>query len=430
VNLLYSAVYALLLIATSPFWLVQMLRSGKYRAGLAERLGRVPGRLKAPPEQSVWAHAVSVGEVLAISGVIGVLRSNYPSLPVFVSTTTLAGQKLARERFGAENVFYFPLDLGFAIRPYLQRLRPKLVIVAETEFWPNFLRLARNSGARIAIVNSRISDRSYPGYLRFRPLLRHVLQNVDIFLAQSQADASRLVAIGALADRVEVSGNLKFEVATPKQTDFVGLLKSVLPAQQPVLVCGSTVEGEEEALLSVFREVLQRHPTALMVIAPRHPERFGAVAGVIAGSGIKYRRRSSWDGHGELQGSILLLDTIGELAALYSVAAIAFVGGSLAPRGGHNILEPAQFGKAIIVGPHFENFREIIHIFRAASAVEIAEAGDLAATFLRLLENEAARIQLGQNAMRVMQENRGSTERTLRALKPFLEAPIAEWAMR
>lgn len=430
VNLLYSAAYVLLLLVTSPFWLVQMLRKGKYRAGLAERLGRVPARLKASAEQSVWTHAVSVGEVLAISGIIGALKSDHPGLPVFVSTTTLAAQKLARERFGAENVFYFPLDLGFAIRPYLQRLRPKLIIIAETEFWPNFLRLAHNSGARIAVVNSRISDRSYPGYLRFRPLLHHVLQKVDIFLAQSPADASRLVAIGAAADRVEVSGNLKFEVNTPKQTDLVGSLRKALTPNQPVLVCGSTVEREEEALLSAFQEILQRHPAALMVIAPRHPERFGAVADVIASSGISCRRRSLWNGDGNLQGSILLLDTIGELAALYSVATIAFVGGSLAPRGGHNILEPAQFGKAIVIGPHFENFREIIHIFRAEDAVEIVEEGNLAVRFLGLLENDARRMQLEQNAMRVMEENRGSTQRTLTALKPFLETTIAEWAAR
>jgi len=260
--------------------------------------------------------------------------------------------------------------------------------------------------------------------------LQHVLQKVDIFLAQSPVDASRLVAIGADAGRVEVSGNLKFEVNTPKQTDFVSSLRKALSPDQPVLVCGSTVEREEEALLSAFQEILQRHPTALMVIAPRHPERFGAVAELIGGSGIRYWRRSSWNGNSDLQGSILLLDTIGELAALYSVATIAFVGGSLAPRGGHNILEPAQFGKAIVIGPHFENFREIIHIFRAADAVEIVEEGDLTSTFFRLLENDGARMQLGQNAMRVMEENRGSTERTLSALKHFLEAPIAEWATR
>ena len=181
---LYTAAYALLLILTSPFWLLQMLRKGKYRAGLAERLGRVPRRLHtAPNGQSIWVHAVSVGEVLAVAGLIRELRSRYPELPVFISTTTLAGQKLARERFCEQSVFYFPLDLGFAIRPYLQALRPKMIVIAETEFWPNFIRLAHESGASIAVVNSRISDRSFPGYKRFKRWLRPVLSSIDIFLA-------------------------------------------------------------------------------------------------------------------------------------------------------------------------------------------------------------------------------------------------------
>src|SRR5215469_3718428 len=203
-----------------------MLRKGKYRAGLSERFGRVPQRLQLVPEkQSIWVHAVSVGEVLAVAGVIRELRSRYPEFPVYVSTTTLAGQKLARERFDERNVFYFPLDLGFAIRAYLQALRPKLIIVAETEFWPNFIRLAHEAGASLAVVNSRISDGSFPGYKRFRRWLRPILSSIDIFLAQGTADRVRLITIGAPAERVQMSGNLKFEIAAPKESNLTADLR-------------------------------------------------------------------------------------------------------------------------------------------------------------------------------------------------------------
>src|SRR5579864_1433683 len=211
---LYSVVAAVGLLLSSPWWLLRMLTSGKYRAGLDERLGRFPARLKyqARRGQGIWIHAVSVGEVLAVSALVHELRELYPDHRIVISTTTQAGHQIARNRYGPENVFYFPIDLGFAIRPYLRRLHPQLVIMAETEFWPNFLHLARKSGANIAVVNARISNRSLPGYRRWRTLLSPVLQNIDVFLAQSEEDRERLIAIGAPAERVQVSGNLKFDV--------------------------------------------------------------------------------------------------------------------------------------------------------------------------------------------------------------------------
>jgi 3-deoxy-D-manno-octulosonic-acid transferase len=420
VSPLYSVAYALLLVITCPFWLLQMLRKGKYRAGLAERLGRVPRRLHiASDRQSIWIHAVSVGEVLAIAGLARELRARYPELSVYVSTTTLAGQSLARERFGEQNVFYFPLDLPFAIRPYLQALRPKLIVIAETEFWPNFIHLAHQAGASIAIVNSRISDRSFPGYKRFRRWLQPVLTSIDIFLAQSAADRDRLIAIGAPVDRVQVSGNLKFEIAVPRESSLIGDLRRAISVSTPVLVCGSTVDGEEEILLRTFRQVLRQFPQALMVLAPRHPERFEAVAQLVAASGMSFWRRSGWRG-APLSGGVFLLDSIGELAALYSLAMVAFVGGSLVPRGGHNILEPAQFGRAILVGTHTENFREIIQIFSAAEAVKIATTENLEQVLLNLLQDVFQREQLGNNARLVMQANQGSTARTLAAIGSLL----------
>ena len=241
-----------------------MLRHGKYRRGFAERLGRVPGRLFTKTRGSViWVHAVSVGEVLAVGGLFEEMRRALPDHRIVVTTTTDAGQALARRRFGEENVFYFPMDLAVTIRPYLRALRPKLVVLAETEFWPNFLREVHASGARIAVVNARISDRSWPRYRRFRWALRKMLAHVDLFLAQTPEDAARLESIGAPAQGIQVTGNLKFDVRLSDPPAIVGDLRAGLrdSGAGPVLVCGSTVEGEEPILLKTFESVLARHPS-------------------------------------------------------------------------------------------------------------------------------------------------------------------------
>ena len=253
--LIYSALLAAAMLVSLPYWLLQSMRHGKYRAGLGERLGRIPRRLVAQPARpAIWIHAVSVGEVLAISGLVTELTKRFSQHRVVISTTTDTGQKLARTRFGAENVFYFPLDFAFAIRPYLRLLQPQLVVIAETEFWPNFLRLAHASGARIAVVNARISDRSWPGYRRFRRLLAGVLQHVDLFLTQTSEDARRLEEIGAPPERVLATGNLKFDVPVPAAPPIIASLRAAFQQAQtgPVIVCGSTVEGEEPLLLQAF----------------------------------------------------------------------------------------------------------------------------------------------------------------------------------
>ncbi len=255
---LYSLLLLLALIVSAPWWLLEMLRHGKYRTGLSERLGTVPDRLfNQVAVNTIWIHAVSVGEVLAISRVVEELKAQLPGWRIVVSTTTDTGQKLARERFGENNVFYVPLDLPFAVRAYLQALRPKLLVLAESEFWPNLLRWARLSGAAVAVVNARVSDRSLPGYLRFHKLLRRVMQNVQLFLAQSDEDARRLIQMGAPEERVHVSGNLKFEVKPPAKPAILAQLKVAIEQEEigPVLVAGSTLEGEEAMLLETFRQI-------------------------------------------------------------------------------------------------------------------------------------------------------------------------------
>jgi 3-deoxy-D-manno-octulosonic-acid transferase len=422
--LLYSLVLAVGMVLSLPYWLYQIVRRGKYRRGFAERIGKVPSRLNAagdPGRRVIWVHAVSVGEVLAVSGLVERMRQSFPGHRVVLSTTTDTGQDLARKRFGAENVFYFPMDFAFAIRPYLRDLNPELMILAETEFWPNFLRLVHGSGAAIAVVNARISDRSWPRYRRFGWALRRMLADVDLFLAQTQPDRERLEALGANPQRMHVTGNLKFDVSLPAPPPIVETLRRVLAAEGagPVLVCGSTVEDEEAPLLKAFENLRVSHPRAVIILAPRHPERFDEVAILIQQMGIALQRRSRWQGE-PLAGGVFLVDSIGELAALYALAEVAFVGGSLVPRGGHNIIEPAQHGVATVVGNHTENFRDIVSLFESRDAVRIVGPAELPLVLLELLGNDAERIALGQRAAETMRSQIGATLRTLGELKALV----------
>lgn len=419
--LLYSVLLAVAVVLGSPYWAYEMLRHGKYRRGLRQRLGFVPHRFRDAGRSSIWVHAVSVGEVLAVSELVQRLRASFPDTSIVVSTTTDTGQKLAATRFGAENVFYFPLDFAFAARRWMRALRPKLVVVAETEFWPNLLRAAKENGAGVAIVNARISDRSLPGYRRWRKPLRRVLAGIDLFLAQTKEDAARLVEIGAPADRVAVSGNLKYDIPPATAPAIVEVLRAALAGSGagPVLVCGSTVDGEEELLLNAFAAVLSKFPYAVMVLAPRHPQRFEEVAELLSKPGIPFFRRSQWNG-GPLAGRVLLIDTIGELASLYALADVAFVGGSLAPLGGHNIIEPAQYGAAIIVGPHTENFREIVSMFQSKSAVKVVDVENLNRGLVDLLADDSERRSLGNRAAETLQSQRGATAVTLARLEALV----------
>jgi len=410
------------MILSLPYWLYQVLWRGKYRRGLAERLGKVPARIAPSGQQRViWIHAVSVGEVLAVAGLVGEMRRTFPQFRILISTTTDTGQDLARKRFGEDSVFYFPMDFAFAIRPYLQALKPELVVLAETEFWPNFLRLVHASGSRIAVVNARISDRSWPSYRRFQWALRRMLVHVDLFLAQTQEDAERLQSIGADPLRVQVTGNLKFDVSLPVASPIVESLRRALAAEGagPVLVCGSTVDDEEPPLLKAFENLRVGHPRAAMILAPRHPERFDTVAILLQQMGISSHRRTLWAGE-PLAGGVLLVDSIGELAALYGLADVAFVGGSLVPRGGHNIIEPAQHGVAIVTGNHTENFRDIIALFQSRDAVRVVGLSELPLMLMQLLDNDAERLALGRRAKETIQSQTGATARTLQALRGLL----------
>jgi 3-deoxy-D-manno-octulosonic-acid transferase len=432
----YNLALLVVLVVGAPWWLFRLATTQKYRQGLLERLGLVPSRLRKQlaglgrERPLLWVHAVSVGEVLAVSRLVKTLDDALPEYLIVLSTTTRTGQALARERFGANRVFYCPLDLPWAIRAWLNALRPRLFILAETEFWPNLLSCCYRRKIPVAVVNARISDRSWPRYRWLRRLWRPFLNRLSRVLAQSQTDAERLKAIGCLPQRVTVAGNLKFDVRADDETDATRLLK-VLARNLRFIVAGSTLEGEETALLEAWPRLLQADPQLAMILAPRHPERFVAVAALLEKSGVAWVRRSDWRSapEGSLKplkpGQIVLLDTIGELASVYSLASVAFVGGSLIPAGGHNPLEPAQFGVPIVMGLHFANFRAITEDLLAQQALRISAKEALSATSIELLRDSHAAKAMGARARQVFEQQAGATTRCVEALKKLLSGDCA-----
>jgi 3-deoxy-D-manno-octulosonic-acid transferase len=425
----YNVALIAALVAGSPFWLWRMATTHKYRVGLRERLGRVPPKLFRGPAPAgarplIWLHAVSVGEVLAVTRLVRSLESALPDSLVVISTTTRTGQALARERFGANRVFYCPLDLPWAVRAYLNALKPRLLVLAETEFWPNLLSACFRREIPVAVVNARISDRSWPRYLRLRRLWRPLLARVSRVLAQSETDAERLQAIGCKAERVSVAGNLKFDVRAAQEADTTRQLNSLAGGLR-LIVAGSTLEGEELALLEAWPQLLAADPMLAMVLAPRHPERFSAVAALLEKSGNPWVKRSDWSrkpAEPLRPGEIVLLDTIGELASVYSLASVAFVGGSLIPAGGHNPLEPAQFGVPIVMGPHYANFSAITDSLRSHDALRIAAREELTAALIDLLRDRPAAEAMGARAKEVFDCQAGATDRCVAALRALLAA--------
>jgi 3-deoxy-D-manno-octulosonic-acid transferase len=428
---LYNLALLTALVAGAPWWLWKMATTHKYREGLAERLGRVRFQKNQDKRPSIWLHAVSVGEVLAVSRLVGELDRAFPEFQLLISTTTRTGQDLARQRFGAERVFYCPLDLPWALSAYLNALQPRMLILAETEFWPNLLSGCFRRSIPVAVVNARISDRSWPRYRFLKRLWHPFLSRISRVLAQSETDAERLRALGCRPGRVSVAGNLKFDVRAAQEADATRLLKTLASGLR-LVVAGSTLEGEEAALLEVWPRLLTADPRLALVLAPRHPERFAAVAALLQQSGIPWVRRSDWQSQSEdsiqplRPGQIVLLDTIGELASVYSLAAVAFVGGTLIPAGGHNPLEPAQFGVPIVVGPNYVNFRAITDDLLAHRALRIATREDFAATLIGLLQNTAAAGAMGERARQVFDQQAGATDRSMAALRELLSTASGE----
>jgi len=424
---LYSLAIFVLAVALFPWFLYQALRYGKYVSSVGQRMGVLPVSFNLDGDESIWIHAVSVGEALTVRALLPDLRRQYPDLKIFLSTTTVTGQQIARERLTeVDAVFYFPFDLPIFVNRTLRLVRPRLFIMMETEIWPNLLRACKRDGVRTLMVNGRISSRSYPRYRLVRGFFRRVLTNVDQFCMQSEESARRIIDIGADPARVTVTGSLKFEsLESPSAAAGRGAGRVLrffrMPEGRPVLLAASTLKGEEPPVLAAFAVVRRTHPTTMLIVAPRKPERFDEAEALARAEGYRVVRRSSLVVDSEPQADVVILDTIGELAHLFQVATAVFVGGSLIDHGGHNILEPAVHGKPIVFGPYMSNFAEIAKTFLdAGAAVQVGSPAELATAWVRLVSDPAECARLGASARTLVEANRGARPKTLAAVASLL----------
>lgn len=431
---IYGCLLTLGFLLFLPRFLFDAFRHGKYVAGFRERLGFLP-KIERNGRPVVWLHCVSVGETQAARSLTQALRKRYPHHRLVVSTVTIAGQNLAREVFGKEaaRVFYFPFDWRWSVRRALNMLAPAAILIMETELWPGFLRECQARAIPVAIVNGRLSDKSFRRYKLVRRFMARVLDCVRLAVMQTEADAGRLRSLGFLPDRVFVSGSLKYDSATITEEPSVTQefrIRYLSSDSVPLVLAASTHAPEERIILAAFQRLRAQaeFAKARLLIAPRHPERFAEVASLLQESAFSWSRRSDQPSERDASCDTILLDSIGELRSVYKLASIVFVGGSIAPTGGHNILEPAAVGACVVTGPHTENFKEIVRTFVDAGVVvqlpplsEIESAEALQKAWAELLSDPAHRKALGAGARALVEKNRGATKRTVDILAQILD---------
>ena len=441
--LIYSVLLGLGLLFLLPKFLLDAFRHGKYISGLGERLGKIE-ELNNPDNQPVvWLHCVSVGEVQAARPLLEAIRHDFPDYLIAVSTVTVTGQQLARELFKdrVQKFFYFPVDWRWIVRRALKAINPAVVLLMETELWPGFLRECGRQQIPVAVVNGRLSETSFRRFKLIPSFVSQVVNCLDLALMQTEPDAQRIRALGLPDERIMVSGNLKFDAGPTCKTDWLTkeLATRFLLNDATVILAASTHDPEERIIIEAFLKLRSSRSTEQLrlIIAPRHPERFAAVASLLKASNLSSIRRSDQPAPGDGHCDVVLLDTIGELRSLFPLASLVFVGGSIAPVGGHNILEPAAAGNCIVTGPHTENFDEIVRTFTAQQAIiqlRSMHNGDAAAgladVFAGLLSDPAQRHDLGARAKALTEENRGATAFTMKMLMPMLtnaiQAPVQE----
>jgi 3-deoxy-D-manno-octulosonic-acid transferase len=431
-----NCAYLTLLLVCAPWIVWSAFRTGKYREGYREKLlGLVP--LRQGEATCVWIHAVSVGEVNLLATILRELRAAHSNWEIVISTTSRTGYELARKKYADLTVFYCPLDFSWAVRTAMRRVRPSLLILAELELWPNLIAATKGQGARVAIINGRLSDKSFPGYRRVRWFVARVLRRIDLIAAQNEETAARFRALGAPAERIVVTGSLKYDGAQMDRNNpkTVALRQLAGFAEDDVvLLAGSTQEPEEQIAVDIFRRLSVKHPRLRLVLVPRHPERFDAVAAMLDASVLPWLRRSQLQSRPSLlaprPSPILLVDTVGELGAWWGTAAIAFVGGSFGKRGGQNMIEPAAYGAAVSFGPNTWNFRDIVAAMLAAdAAVMVRDAVELEAFVLRCLDEPKFAAALGARAQALVRSQLGATVRT-RELLDALIAPTPAASIR
>jgi 3-deoxy-D-manno-octulosonic-acid transferase len=431
---LYSVLIVAFFAVMSPYLVYQAVRYRKYVRSLPQRLGILPVSFNMDGDRSIWIHAVSVGEVLTARALLPELRERYPQLRIFLSTTTMTGQQIARNNLQyVDEVFYFPFDFTFIVNRTLRLVKPRLFIMMETEIWPNLLRACRRANVRTVLVNGRISSRSYPRYRLVRWFFRRVLHDIDRFCMQSEESARRIIDIGAERDRVIVTGSLKFDsldipgsAPTDRGRNRVLRYFRITP-DRPVFIAASTLKGEEEPVLEAFQRIRATMTDALLIVAPRKTERFADVERLARRAGWNVTRRSELRVDSEPRCDVVVLDTIGELAQLYQIATAVFVGGSLVDAGGHNILEPAVFGKPIVFGPYMQNFAEIAQTFlENGAAIQIQSGRDLESVMMDLLGDPVKRASLGAAARALVEANRGARGRSLSAIAQLVPPASAQ----
>ena len=405
---LYEVLLYLVFVLAIPFFLITGLLRGKYLSNFPQRMGfyRTP-----PAAHDLWIHAVSVGETLASKPVVDEILRRRPNTSIVFTTTTITGQAQARRLFPSATVTYFPFDFAASVKSFLDHHSPRVFTAMETEIWPNVTRLSRARGLRLMLANGRLSDRSFPRYRLFRPITRRILRHYDRVLVREEKDRERFIAIGSAPERVEVTGNVKFDYdVDDTPLEITSALDSLI-ARRPVLILGSTREGEEEMILPEVAKFIEE-TNAFVIVAPRKPERFDAAATMLRGTSL-VRRTEIAAGCEPRAANCLLLDSVGELARIYAFANAAFIGGSLVPTGGHNPIEPAAAGVAVCFGPHMTNFREIAATFLANdAAVEVHTPAELFAFAARMFDDEAARRAYGDRARKTVEQNRGAAART------------------
>jgi len=404
-----------------------LLVKRKYRKSLLEKMGLYPKEFKKAMENShpIWIHAVSVGEVISLIPLVKNLKKAYPSLPILLSTGTVTGNQTAREKMEGVNHFLFlPFDLPWIMRKTIRMVKPQLVLIAENEVWPNFFWEIRRQGIKSMLVNGRISDRSFKGYMALRFFFKDVLNSLSLFCMQSAFDAERIIQIGVPKDKVMVTGNMKFDSQWEIHPPEIERLRKELHLcdGSQVFIAGSTHEGEEEIILEAFNILKEKFPKLILIVAPRHPERFAEVetlAKRIAGNCF---RRTELMNMQHAAAQVIILDTIGELAKIYALATVVFVGGSLINFGGHNPLEPASFGKPVLFGPSMEYFREISELMlKGGGSLQVKGREDLVQKCHQILATPSLQEEMGKRAHKVFQSHRGATEKTLERIKFLLE---------
>ena len=416
--LLYSIFLFLFLLFSSPYFLFRMVTKGKYKKGLKQRLGLIP-RLKG--RDIIWVHAVSVGEVIAASPIIDAIRKRFPKYSFLISTVTDTGQDMARKAISnPKEIIYFPLDFKWIVNKVLKSIKPKLLIMVETELWPNFIRETKKREIPLAVVNGRISPGSFKGYRVIKPFLKRVLSNIDLFCMQSELDKERIIFLGAPEEKVHTMGNVKFDGLKTKVSDREKLTKELkISSKDLILVAGSTHPKEEEIILDIYQKAKEEFPSLRLILAPRHPERIPEVEAICKSRNLTYVRRSQVAGR---RPQVILLDTIGELAKVYSLATVVFVGGSLVPIGGHNILEPAALGKVPLFGPYMHNFVESARLLlEGKGGIQVKDKEELLERILNLLKNAKEIKELGINAQRIVKEHQGASEKTVELIGKLLE---------